>query len=81
MIFESSKGKVMAAWPPVASEKINEVFVMCTRSPETRTQSTLEFVPELNLTPREWKEWSVEAGPGGPVTAHPSLLCQSQREG
>lgn len=81
MIFESFKGKVMAAWPPGASERINEVFIMCTRSLETRTQRTLELVPELNLTSREWKEWGVEAGPGGPITAYPSLLCQSQREG
>lgn len=67
MIFESSKGKVMAAWPPGASERINEVL--------------MELVAELNLTSREWKKWGVKTGLGGPVTAHPSLLCQSQREG
>lgn len=80
MIFESSKGKVVAACPPVASESVNEVFVMCMKSLETRTRSTLELVAELYLTSTEWKEWGVKTGLEEPVTAHPSLLCQSQRE-
>lgn len=44
-------------WPPGASERINEVFVMFTGSLETRSQSTLELVAEMNLTSKEWREW------------------------